>query len=78
VHHHTDQLELDVRDHPEALRRIITVCRRRDCRIVALSYESTPHGDAGRVMLRLTGEAEQTARLRSWLANLVDVLAVRA
>jgi acetolactate synthase regulatory subunit len=67
------QLELDVRDDPEALRRIITVCRRRDCRIVSLSYE------AGRMRLGVEAEQDaQAARLRAWLANLVDVLAVRA
>jgi acetolactate synthase regulatory subunit len=70
------RFELDVRDDPEALRRILTVCRRRNCRIVALSYESSGTTASDRLRLDLTGDTAQTARAERWLANVVDVLSI--
>lgn len=71
------RFELDVRSDPEALRRILTVCRRRNCRIVTLSFEASDATSADRLILALTGDAAQTARADRWLTNVVDVLAIR-
>lgn len=71
VHH----LEIDVSDHPDALQRIVCVCRRRACRIVSLNYTACGDGEPARVALGVEGP--YAPRIGRWLDGLVDVLAVR-
>lgn len=71
VHH----LEIDVSDHPDVLQRIVSVCRRRACRIVSLRYAAGGDGELARVALAVEGP--HAARVGRWLEGLVDVLAVR-
>ncbi len=71
VHH----LEIDVSDHPDVLQRIVSVCRRRACRIVSLRYAACGDGESARVALGVEGL--YAARVGRWLEGLVDVLAVR-
>lgn len=71
VHH----LQIDVLDHPDTLQRIMSVCRRRACRIVSLRYTASDDGELACVALHVEGAC--AARLGRWLEALVDVLAVR-
>ncbi len=71
VHH----LEIDVSDHPDALHRIVCVCRRRACRIVSLHYTARGDGEPARVALGVEGP--YAPRIGRWLDGLVDVLEVR-
>ncbi len=71
------RLELDVAAQPHSLMRVVAICHRRGCRIVDLHFERGGVGRPSRIRLSVSGDAREAARLRIWLANLVDVVAVR-
>lgn len=70
------RLELDVVDNPDALRRIVSTCHQRGCRIVSLHYDLGV--DAECVSLSVEAEPPSARRLTLKLATLVHVVAVRA
>jgi acetolactate synthase small subunit len=69
------QLELDVRDDPGVLLRVVGTCHKRGITISSLHYE--PAGCGGRIVLCVPGDAARADRLGQWLAAIVPVLDVR-
>ena len=69
----TQHYTLHVADSAGALPRVVGLCQRRGCEIVALSYA---HGDRhrpGRVDLAVRGDDRHLRPLRERLSALVDV-----
>jgi acetolactate synthase small subunit len=69
------QLEVDVRDDPGVLLRVVGTCHKRGIVISSLHYEPAECG--GRIVLTLRGDAGRADRLGLWLAAIVPVLDVR-
>jgi acetolactate synthase small subunit len=74
--HHTHQLEMTVAGTPLVLDRIVTLCRARQCTIVALRFEAADRHRPGRVLATVRAEARQVRLVAQRLAALPGVLAV--
>ena len=74
--HHTHHLEMTVADTPLVLDRIVTLCRARQCAIVALRYEAADRHRPGRVLATLRGDARRARVVIQRLAALPGVLAI--
>jgi acetolactate synthase small subunit len=67
---------MTVADTPLVLDRIVTLCRARQCAIVALRYEAADRHRPGRVLATLRGDARRARVVIQRLAALPGVLAV--
>jgi acetolactate synthase small subunit len=74
--HHTHHLEMTVADTPLVLDRIVTLCRARQCTIVALRYEAADRHRPGQVLATLRADARRARVVIQRLAALPGVLAV--
>lgn len=63
-------LSLCVQAGTDALHRVVTVCRRRNVEIVALTFSDS------RIRLTISGDYGQMRQIDRWLAALVDVFEV--
>ena len=72
---HIRQLELDVRDDPSVLLRVVSTCHKRGIAISSLHYD--PAACGGQILLRVRSNASGADRLGRWLAAIVPVLEVR-
>ena len=73
---HTHHLDLTVADMPLVLDRIVSVCRGRQCAIVALRYEAADRHRPGRVSATLEADGRRARLAAQRLAALPGVLAV--
>jgi acetolactate synthase small subunit len=67
------QLSVECRDRPRALQRVVAVCEGRRCPIVALDWRAGDRHRPAHLVITVTGDERQTARLRHWLEALVEV-----
>jgi acetolactate synthase regulatory subunit len=72
------RLELRTTGRDDVLVRVLTLLRRRGCRIVAVDFHQADRHGPERFELALEAPARIEHRLESWLAGLVDVVAVQA
>lgn len=66
----TAHLTLQVRSGTDVLHRVVCICRRRNLRILALTYADK------QITLTVAGDERQTRSIERWLSSLVDVLHV--
>jgi acetolactate synthase regulatory subunit len=69
---------LETNTEPDVLLRVLTLLRRRGCRIVAVDFHETDQHGPGRFEVSVRAPARIGHRLEAWLTGLVDVVAVRA
>jgi acetolactate synthase regulatory subunit len=67
-------LETTVRE--DVLVRVLTLLRRRGCRIVALDFHEADRHGPGRLELAIEAPPRIEHALENWLLGLVDVIAV--
>lgn len=73
---HTHHLELTVADTPLVLDRIVSICRGRQCAIVALRFEAADRHRPGRVWATIEADGRRARLAAQRLAALPGVLAV--
>lgn len=66
----TTTLSLYVHAGTDALHRVVSVCRRRNLEILALTYADD------QIALTIRGDNRQVRQIDRWLAALVDVFEV--
>ena len=72
------RLELETTGRDEVLVRVLTLLRRRGCRIVAVDFHEADRHGPQRLELAVYAPARIEHALESWLLGLVDVIGVRA
>ena len=70
------RLALDVGEAPDGLMRVLTLLRRRQCRIVAVAFQHADRHGPGRLDLTVLAPRRTAHRLEAWLLGLVEVRAV--
>jgi acetolactate synthase small subunit len=73
---HTHHLELTVADMPLVLDRIVSLCRARQCTIVALRFEAADRHRPGRVSATLEADGRHMRLAAQRLRALPGVIAV--
>jgi acetolactate synthase regulatory subunit len=68
---------LETNPEPDVLVRVLTLLRRRGCRLVALDFHEADQHGPGRFEVSVRAPTRIGHRLESWLTGLVDVIAVR-
>ena len=72
------RIVLDTNPEPDVLVRVLTVLRRRGCRIVAVDFHEADHHGPGRFEVTVRAPSRIGHRLETWLNGLVDVKAAQA
>jgi acetolactate synthase regulatory subunit len=72
------RIALETTGTGDVLVRVLTLLRRRGCRIVAVDFHEGDRHCPGRLALSVEAPPRIEHRLESWLLGLVDVLDVRA
>jgi acetolactate synthase regulatory subunit len=72
------RLALETTGTGDVLVRVLTLLRRRGCRIVAVDFHEGDRHGPGRLELSVDAPPRIEHRLETWLLGLVDVLEVRA
>lgn len=72
----THRADLQVRDAPDVLVRVLTTLRRRGCGVVAVDYRAGDRHRTGRLRVDFTPPTRHEHAVTAWLANLVDVVGV--
>ena len=72
------RLELETTGRDDVLVRVLTLLRRRGCRIVAVDFHEADLHRPQRFELAIEAPARIEHALDDWLLGLVDVLTVRA
>jgi acetolactate synthase regulatory subunit len=72
------RIALETTGTGDVLVRVLTLLRRRGCRIVAVDFHEGDRHGPGRLELSVDAPPRIEHRLESWLLGLVDVLEVRA
>lgn len=67
---------LEIADDPDALTRVVALCRRRRCELTAVTYRAADRHRRGELRLSVRGPDWYVDRLAGWLAALVPVLRV--
>ena len=70
-------LTLEVRASTDVVVRVLTTLRRRGCTITSIDYAMGDQHYPGRLRVGLEAPAQRTHCIEHWVANLVDVVAVR-
>lgn len=73
---HTHHLELTVADTPLVLDRVVSLCRARQCTIVALRFEAADRHRPGRVLATIEADMKRARLAAQRLAGTPGVLAV--
>ena len=71
------QLVLDTSPQPDVLVRVLSLLRRRGCRILAVEFREPDRHGPGRFQVCVQAPERVEHRLEAWLLGLVDVSAVR-
>jgi acetolactate synthase regulatory subunit len=71
-------LAVELCDMPDALPRVLTVLRRRQCRVMSLEYSARDRDHGGRLVVGVAAPSSHAHCLEAWLENLVDVRSVEA
>ena len=72
------RLALETTGRDDVLVRVLTLLRRRGCRIVAVDFHEGDRHRPQRLELAIEAPARIEHALENWLLALVDVLAVHA
>ena len=67
---------LEIADDPDALPRVVALCRRRRCELTAVSYRAGDRHRRGELRLSVRAPDWYAERLGGWLAGLIPVLRV--
>ena len=67
----TTNLTLQVQPETDVLDRVVCICRRRNLRILTLTYTEE------QITLTVAGDERQARSIERWLSSLVDVLSVK-
>jgi len=67
---------LHVQDTPDALVRVLTTLRRRNCTIIGVDYRAADRHRPGHLTVDYAPPPRCEETVQRWLANLVDVIAV--
>ena len=70
------RLALETTGREDVLARVLTLLRRRGCRIVAVDFHEADRHGPGRLELAIETPPRIEHALESWLMGLVDVIAV--
>jgi len=70
------RFELETTGREDVLVRVLTLLRRRGCRIVAVDFHEGDRHRPERFELAIDAPTRIDHRLESWLTGLVDVVAV--
>ena len=68
-----DRLTVRLDSNPDALRRLLGTCRRRNLDVLTLDYVRDDAGQAARAELLIEGDGDTLEFAARWLAHLVDV-----
>ena len=71
-------LSLETSAQPDVLVRVLTLLRRRGCRIVAVDFRQGDRHRPGRLDVTVIASPRVSHCLERWLLGLVDVTAVEA
>jgi len=71
-------LELQITASQEVLVRVLGLLQRRRCRVLQVDYVAGDRHYPGRLLIGVEVPAGHAHCVESWVANLVDVLGVRA
>jgi acetolactate synthase regulatory subunit len=74
---HTRHLSLELTEQPDALPRVVTLCRRRGAEIVSLSYSGADRHRPARLELALRTDDRRGRPLVANLRSMVDVRSVQ-
>ena len=72
------RLELETTGRDDVLVRVLTLLRRRGCRIVAVDFHEADRHRPERFDVAIDAPARIEHALESWLLGLVDVIAVES
>jgi acetolactate synthase small subunit len=72
----TRRFTLDLTDQPDALPRVVNLCRKRQAEIVSLQYLAGDSHRPARLDLALRTDGPRGPRLADCLAGLLDVISV--
>jgi len=70
------RLALTTTGKEDVLVRVLTLLRRRGCRIVAVDFHESDRHGPGRLELAIEAPPRIEHALESWLSGLVDVIGV--
>ena len=74
---HTRRFSIETVETPDVLPRVVGLCRRRGCEIIALDYLRGDRHRPGHLALSVRVPERQGRPLAAWLSSLVDVRTVR-
>jgi acetolactate synthase regulatory subunit len=69
-------LSIELGDRPDGLARVLTVLRRRQCRVTSVDYAAPDRHYGGRLVIAVAAPSARAHCVRAWVENLVDVRAV--
>ena len=72
----TQLLNVELGDPPDGLARVLTVLRRRQCRVIRVDYAAPDRHYGGRLVIVVAAPSAHAHCVRAWVENLVDVRAV--
>jgi acetolactate synthase regulatory subunit len=72
----TQLLNVELGDLPDGLARVLTVLRRRQCRVIRVDYAAPDRHYGGRLVIAVAAPSAHAHCVRAWVENLVDVRAV--
>lgn len=67
---------LEIANDPDVLPRVVALCRRRRCELIAVSYLAGDRHRPGELQLSVRAPAWYAERLDDWLAALIPVFVV--
>jgi acetolactate synthase regulatory subunit len=70
------RLSIRTTDAPDALVRVLCLLRRRGCAVVSVDFRRGDRHGPGRLNVAVRTDSRVSHRLREWLLQLVDILAV--
>jgi prephenate dehydratase len=71
-------LALEMDESPDGVVRVLTLLRRRRCRITSIEFRDVDRHFRGLFVIGIEAPAAHAHCVRAWLENLVEVLAVES
>jgi hypothetical protein len=72
----TQLLQVDLADPADGLARVLTVLRRRQCRVTSVDFVAADRHYGGRLVIGVAAPAAHAHCVPAWVGNLVVVRAV--